>query len=226
MSLIYLVRHGQASFGTEDYDRLSELGQRQSRWLGEYFGERGLRFSRVLCGTLVRQRDTVAGILAGMGAADDAVEPIIHPGLDEYHAGPIYTAFTRGRSPVEHQRADYKEYWQTFRNAMNHWSDTGLDDVPETWAEFGARIQAGLTAAAQGTGRDDRILVVSSGGAICRAVADITGAPAATAIELNLQFRNTGICELIAGGGRFRLLSFNHIPHLEREGRGDAISAA
>ena len=68
--------------------------------------------------------------------------------------------------------------------------------------------------------------MVSSGGAICRAVADILGAPPATAIELNLQYRNSGITELIAGGGRFRLLAFNQIPHLERDGRGEAISAA
>ncbi|MEB2318344.1 MAG: histidine phosphatase family protein [Pseudomonadota bacterium] len=223
MSLIHLVRHGQASFGTEDYDRLSELGHRQSRWLGEHFAERGLRFSRVFCGTLARQRDTATAILSAMG---ETVEPVVHPGFDEYHAGPIYSAFTMGRSPVEHQLADYKDYWQTFRNAMNHWADTGLADVPETWTEFGARISAGLAAATQGTGREDRILVVSSGGAICRAVADILGAPPATAIELNLQFRNTGICELIAGGGRYRLLSFNHIPHLEQDGRAEAISAA
>ena len=83
MSLIYLVRHGQASFGAEDYDRLSELGQRQSRWLGEYFAERGLRFSRVLTGTLARQRDTATAILAAM---DQAIEPIVHPGFDEYPA--------------------------------------------------------------------------------------------------------------------------------------------
>ena len=226
MSLIYFVRHGQASFGSEDYDRLSELGQRQSHWLGEYFAERGLRFARVFSGTLARQRDTASTILAAMGSTGEDLEPIVHPGFDEYHAGPIYTAFTWGRSPVEHQRADYKDYWQTFRNAMNQWAGPGLDDVPESWTEFGARIQAGLAAAAQGTGRHDNILVVSSGGAICRAVADITGAPATTAVELNLQYRNTGICELIAGGGRFRLLSFNHIPHLQRDGRSDAISAA
>jgi broad specificity phosphatase PhoE len=223
MSLIYLVRHGQASFGAEDYDRLSELGRRQSHWLGEYFAERGIRFARVLCGTLARQRDTATAILSAMG---ETIEPLVHPGFDEYHAGPIYTAFTRGRSPVEHQRADYKDYWQTFRKAMNHWADTGLEDVPETWAQFGERIAAGLAAAAADTGREDRVLVVSSGGAICRAVADVLGAPASTAIELNLQYRNSGFTELIAGGGRFRLLSFNQVPHLERDGRVDAISAA
>src|SRR5690606_16422752 len=149
MSLIYLVRHGQASFGSEDYDRLSELGQRQSRWLGEYFAERGLRFSRVFCGTLARQRDTAGAILSAMG---QAIEPTVHPGFDEYHAGPIYSAFTGGRSPVEHQRADYKDYWQTFRKAMNHWADVGLDGAPETWTAFGERVAAGLAAAAEGAG--------------------------------------------------------------------------
>ena len=39
MAELYLVRHAQASFGTDDYDRLSQLGHRQSRWLGEYLAE-------------------------------------------------------------------------------------------------------------------------------------------------------------------------------------------
>jgi phosphohistidine phosphatase SixA len=50
MALVFLVRHAQASFGTHDYDRLSELGRQQSRWLGEYFAERGVRFARVVAG--------------------------------------------------------------------------------------------------------------------------------------------------------------------------------
>ena len=49
-----MVRHAQASFGTDDYDRLSELGHRQSRWLGEYLAERQLTFARVVTGTLRR----------------------------------------------------------------------------------------------------------------------------------------------------------------------------
>lgn len=226
MSLIYLVRHAQASFGSEDYDRLSPLGHQQAQWLGEHFAQRGLRFSRIVHGTLRRQRETAEDIVAAMGGSATTLESMVHAGLDEYHAGPIYTAYTGGRSPVEHQRADYRDYWQTFRKAMNHWADTGLPGAPETWQEFGARIQAGLEAAAAGTARDDAILVISSGGAICRGIADILGAPPATAIELNLQYRNTGISELIAGGGRLRLLSFNRIPHLEDEGRAGAVSAA
>lgn len=223
MSIVYLVRHAQASFGSDDYDRLSELGRRQSRWLGEYFAGRGLRFSRVVAGTLVRQRDTAREIVAAMGAAHEPVAE--HPGLDEYPGDALYRAYA-GAEPRAHQRADYRDYWRTFRAAMQAWAAGELRDVPETWEDFGARIRQALDAATEGAGRDDAVLVVSSGGAIGRAVAQITQSPAAVAIELNLQFRNSAFCELIAGGGRLRLLSFNSMPHLDHPQRRDAVTFA
>ena len=60
MAMVLLVRHGQAAFGTEHYDRLSDQGRQQARWLGEYLAARGLRFRTVVAGTLARQRDTAA----------------------------------------------------------------------------------------------------------------------------------------------------------------------
>jgi phosphohistidine phosphatase SixA len=62
---LFLVRHAQASFGTDDYDRLSDLGHQQSRWLGDYFAQRGLVFDRVVTGTLRRHRETLSGLAAG-----------------------------------------------------------------------------------------------------------------------------------------------------------------
>ena len=62
MAELVLVRHAQASFGADDYDKLSELGWRQSRWLGEYFAERGIAFDRVVRGSLRRHAETIAGI--------------------------------------------------------------------------------------------------------------------------------------------------------------------
>ena len=62
MGTLYLVRHGQASFGADDYDQLSARGQQQSERLGAYWRERGLRFDAVLCGTLRRHGQTLAGI--------------------------------------------------------------------------------------------------------------------------------------------------------------------
>ena len=42
MSQVLLVRHGQASWGSDDYDVLSDLGERQSRMLGEALAARGV----------------------------------------------------------------------------------------------------------------------------------------------------------------------------------------
>ncbi|MBN9428459.1 MAG: histidine phosphatase family protein [Burkholderiales bacterium] len=224
MSLLFLVRHAQASFGTDDYDRLSELGLQQSRWLGEYFAERGVSFTRIVAGTLRRQRQTAQEIAAALGIGEHAIG--IDAGLDEYPGDALYAAHTGGADALAQQRADHRDYWRTFRAAMTAWSGGQLAGVPEDWDGFGSRIGEALTRAAEGTRRDDAVLLVSSGGAIGRAVADITGAPASTAIELNLQFRNTGVCELIAGGGALRLLSYNNVPHLDRPQRRHAITFA
>lgn len=223
MAMIYLVRHAQASFGTSDYDRLSEQGHQQSRWLGEYFGQRGLTFARVMTGTLRRQRETADGLLAAMG---QQAERLTHPGLDEYHAEALFKAHV-GADALTAQQGHYGEYWRMFRSAMMAWAADGLTGVPETWGQFGERIQSAWQQAIAGTRRDDNILIVSSGGAIGRGVSHVLGAPAEVAIELNLQFRNSGFCELIASsGGQIRLLSFNSIPHLDRPDRRQAITFA
>ncbi|MCL4747220.1 MAG: phosphoglycerate mutase family protein [Burkholderiaceae bacterium] len=223
MSMVLMVRHAQASFGAADYDRLSELGHRQSRWLGEHFRERGVKFTRVVCGTLVRQRETAEGIVAAMGADRSAIES--DAGLNEYPGEALFRAYTGG-DQRDAQAGDYGRYWRVFREAMQAWSQDRIAGVPESWAQFGARVNAALVAAASGTQRDDVVLVVSSGGAIGRAVADIASSPASVAIEFNLQFRNTGVCELIWGAGRFRLLSFNGAPHLDHPQRREAITFA
>lgn len=223
MSLVFMVRHAQASFGASNYDELSSLGREQARWLGEYFAARGLRFVRAMSGTLVRQTATAHAILDAMGVPSHAL--VIHEGLDEYPGEALYGAHT-GRGAREQQVADARDYWRTFRAAMQAWAEDRLAEVPETWSDFGARVRAALEVAVRQTQRDDAVLVVSSGGAIGRAVADITGAPAATAIELNLQCRNSSFSELIAGAGRLRLLSFNNVPHLDTPERRASITFA
>jgi broad specificity phosphatase PhoE len=224
MPVVLLVRHAQASFGTADYDRLSELGRQQSRWLGEYLATRGVQPFRVVAGSLRRQRDTAIEALTSMGLAETPI--VEHAGLNEYPGEALYAAFTEGADPVAHQRRDYRDYWRTFRAAMDAWAGDRLTGMPESWAQFGARVRAGVGAACEGAGRDDIVLVVSSGGAIGRMVADIVGAPAATAIELNLQFRNTGFCELLASRDALRLLSFNNVPHLDQPERRHAFTFA
>ena len=236
MATLFLVRHGQASFGAANYDCLSDTGRQQARWLGEYFRERGIAFKRVVAGSLVRQQDTAMEILAGMGAGDVPVESgtpaaitarvETHLGLNEYDGEALYRSHTGGADHRAHQNADYNDYWRTFRAAYQAWTLDQLAGMPESWADFGGRIRASLAHATEGAAREDAVLVVSSGGAIGRATADLLGAPAQTAIELNLQFRNTAFCEIISGRGMLRLLSFNGLPHLDRVDRRDAITFA
>jgi broad specificity phosphatase PhoE len=224
MATLFLVRHGQASFGAANYDCLSATGRQQARWLGEYFRDRGLSLKRVVAGTLVRQQDTASEILSAMGVAGSSMAS--HPGLNEYDGEALYRAYTGGADHRAHQNGDYHDYWRTFRSAYHAWTQDTLADMTESWAEFGARINGALTQACEGTSREDAILVVSSGGAIGRAAADLLGAPAQTAIELNLQFRNTAFCEIIVGRDTRRLLSFNSVPHLELPDRRSAQTFA
>lgn len=224
MATLFLVRHGQASFGAANYDCLSDVGRQQARWLGEYFKGRDIAFKRVVAGSLVRQQDTATEILHGMGAAGTPVDT--HTGLNEYDGEALYRSFTNGADHRAHQNGDYQDYWRTFRAAFAAWTQDQLTGMPESWGAFGARTQAALSMATEGAAREDALLVVSSGGAIGRAIADLLGAPTQTAIELNLQFRNTGFCELIVGRGTQRLLSFNNVPHLEYPERRRAITFA
>lgn len=229
MALLFLVRHGQASFGSADYDRLSDLGRQQSRWLGEHFAERGLQFKRAVAGSLQRQQSTAAEILGAMQSAHaPGAPPAIdtHAGLNEYNGEALYAAHTDGRSPLAHQQGDYRDYWRTLKAAMHAWAADELTGAPETWSQFGARTRAALAFACAGLGREDNVLVVSSGGAISRALIDIIGSPGATAVEFNLQFRNTGVCELIVGSDTTRLVTFNTLPHLERADRRASITFA
>lgn len=224
MPIIHLVRHAQASFGSDDYDRLSELGHRQSAWLGEHYAARGQSFARVVAGTLRRQQETARGILGAMGLAGTPV--VTHAGLDEYPGEALYRTYTGGGDSAAHQRRDYRDYWRTFRAAMAAWSRDELPGMPETWGQFGDRMRAALSSAVHDVGRDDTVLVVSSGGAIGRLLSEVLASPAPIAIELNLQYRNTGISELLATGAGLRLLSFNGVPHLERPDRRDALTFA
>ena len=73
MGQVYLVRHGQASFGAADYDQLSPTGVEQARVLGRWFAQCGHRFTRVATGSLKRHRQTAEACL---GVIPDAQRPV------------------------------------------------------------------------------------------------------------------------------------------------------
>lgn len=101
----------------------------------------------------------------------------------------------------------------------------GRSRAGETWPEFGARVAGGVADLCEGLGRDDNVLLVSSGGVIGRYTADVLGAGPEAAIQLNLQTRNTGVTEFArTSSGATRLVAFNAIPHLEDPARAGAVT--
>lgn len=222
MAVLYLVRHGQASFTAENYDCLSELGYQQSAWLGEYFAARGIVFSRAVCGTLQRQRQTARAVLDAMGQPLGAVE---NAGWNEYSGDALYRAYHGEGWSKARARGDVREFYRTLKAALADWSQDRLaGPLPETWAEFGARVRSALDAACDDLPGEAAVLAATSGGAIGRAIADLLGAPPQTAIELNLQFRNSGFCEIFFSPRAKRMVSFNCVPHLDRVERRHAIT--
>ena len=218
MAELVLVRHGQASFGAEDYDKLSELGWRQSRWLGEYFAARGASFERVIRGSLRRHAETLAGIEDGMGRTLGGGED---PRLNEYDSHALLSAHLKGKPLPE--SGDRREHFRILREAMYAWTDGTLAGTPhEPFSEFRGRVLAALAELRSGAAQ--RVLVVSSGGPISTILADVLGMPQRGVVDLNLQTRNTGISELQAGARRIHCVSFNNVPHLDRPDRAGALT--
>src|SRR5271163_1363938 len=220
MGTIYVVRHGQAAFGTDNYDRLTETGFAQSRLLGAYFALRNIRFNAVFTGTLQRQIETAQGILEGRsGLGGDAPQERF-PGLDEYKPEAIMMALT-GEFPapaVGAARRDplvVREHFRLLREALLAWAEDRTQ--PEGMAAFKAFQDGAVAALVDARQRfpDGSVLVVSSGGPIAAMVAAAMQAPPAAAVELNLRIRNSSLTEFAATPRRHHLVSFNGLPHLD-----------
>lgn len=223
-SELFLVRHAQASFGSDDYDRLSELGHRQARWLGEHFRSRQLVFDRVICGRMVRHRETAAGIFQGLG--QDFGEPDLDPCWNEFD----FEAIVRGyldSHPGQQLAPDAPvgSFSRLLRNALQAWIEDRLPGpLPERWLQFEERVRQGLTAATAQPGRGRRILLVSSGGAIATALSHVLQAPPSAMVHMNLQLRNSSVSHLHFNARGLHFSGFNHVPHLDLPERARSVT--
>ncbi|HEY5791075.1 MAG TPA: histidine phosphatase family protein [Gammaproteobacteria bacterium] len=225
MAELFLVRHGQAAFGSGDYDRLTELGMQQSRWLGEYFAERGVVFDVAFCGRQRRHRETLEALLSAL----PAVPPTsIIDGLDEYDFGALIAAHAGppGVAMLSSSETSGRAFYTLLRDTLAAWAGNRLNGgVPESWAEFGLRIGGALAQMRERAAGARRVLAVCSGGPVSRALGVALQLPDSATIGLNLQLRNSAFAQLYDDGEQLQLVSFNSVPHLDRADRRAAITS-
>ena len=229
MGAIYLIRHGQAAFGTDDYDRLTEIGYTQAHLLGGFLAMRQVRCEAIYTGTLRRHTETVRGILEGGPAIGDgsAVESI--PGLDEYKSESLMASFM-GVAPAPLAKRDdpalAREHFRRLRAALLAWTEGRIQPagMPD-WRTFqAAAVEAVVEARRRHS--DGNVLMVSSGGPIAAIVAAVLESPPHIAVELNLRIRNTAVTEFAMSARRHQLLSFNALPHLEAQSDASLMTYA
>lgn len=223
MGTLYLVRHGQASFGADDYDQLSPLGLRQSVRLGEHFREHRLRFDAVIAGTLRRHAQTWAGIAQGLDVDAQSLDARV--GLNEYDSAALIEALHVNPTEPPTTPDGYRQHFRWLREALRQWMAGVL--TPRGMPSYEAFVE-GITSTLDEIreAHDGNVLIVSSGGPIATAVGRLLGTTPETTIELNLQMRNTSVTEFFFNPKRHTLVSFNGLPHLSAPALQDWITHA
>lgn len=209
MSHITLVRHGQANTGARDeisYDRLSDLGHRQARWLGEYLRDSGPEHARVYCGTLTRHVETATAMGYPDAIRDDRLNELQYFTLAQLLQAQQGIAIPQDREGfVDH-----------LPRVFAAWQRDEIAAPPERFEAFETRVRAALEEIAQGPGP---ALVITSGGLISMAMRQVLGLDTAAMARLALAIMNTSLHRLFPIGGRLSPVLFNAVPHLDRPDR-------
>lgn len=218
MSSIFVVRHAQASFGSANYDVLSERGERQAALLGEHLAAQGLAFDAVYCGSLLRQRATAEALQRPHGEAAPALQEL--PAFNEFDYRPVLEAYRRARHPeveLAELYRDRKLFQRFYAGAMRYWvQGHATNAVGETWVEFQQRVRAGLEQVRAAHGRNSTLAVVTSAGVIGLVMQYVLGLADEQAMRLSWSVHNTALTRLLYNEGEVSLASFNELPHLQR----------
>jgi broad specificity phosphatase PhoE len=233
MGQIFLVRHGQASFGAADYDQLSAHGIEQSRLLGAWFAACKVGVGRVVTGSLKRHRQTAEACLGALPGAPPAGHWLTEPGFDEYdHVEVLQKHAPQLTDPIAAKdalaaEADVKKSFQKiFAQAMARWMGGQHDaDYRESWPMFRVRCVGAVRRIVEGAGAPS-VMVFTSGGPIAAICQELLGIPNERAAMVNFSLANSSVTRLLFSGrdGRISLSYLNNFAHLEQTGEARAVT--
>jgi broad specificity phosphatase PhoE len=223
MSTLYVIRHGQASYGQADYDRLSPLGEEQARLLGAHLAE-GPPLDLVFVGPRRRQRQTADHIVR----AARRREAEVVAALDEYPAEAILRQalpeLLRDADPEARGTfasdplgvpTDPRRFQVLFERVMKRWltGELLLEDT-ESFAEFAGRVRLALHEIMAAAGRGRTVAAVTSAGPTGIALQMALELSDAVALKQSWVVANTGMTEIKFRGDEMTLVAFNALPHL------------
>jgi broad specificity phosphatase PhoE len=228
MSEIYFIRHGQASFGEENYDRLSPLGVRQAKCLAKHLAAMGKSFDGVYHGEMQRQQNTAREFINHYASKGLAVHaPVVSSAFNEYDSFTVWQALIPEMLADEPGiaedlakiPADQKAFQRVFAPLMTRWM-TGkykADGIPR-WEEFTRRVKQAVEALKGRHGANKRLVVFTSAGPITVVVQKALGLSDLKALEVSWQLLNASITRIKYNSLGMMLAGFNEVTHLELEG--------
>ncbi len=221
MAVIYLIRHGQASWGKRDYDNLTPIGIEQARVLGKTLQSRIGKPDQVIVGGMRRHRQTADYALDAMG-----MRRVWHedPRWNEYDhmqllskLSPLYRSQILMMLDIARSLRPRQKVQMLLDRALARWISGEFDaDYTESWPAFKARTEAALDEA---VGHEGTTLVFTSGGATGAAVRRLWNAPDASWLDMNRVIANCSITKLVRGRQGLHLSTFNEHSHFEAETR-------
>ncbi|MEP1831586.1 histidine phosphatase family protein [Ekhidna sp.] len=216
--MIYLIRHGQASFLKSDYDQLSELGQQQSEVLGNALKDRNQEASFISRGSLNRHEQTARHCLNAFGidkdvSEDDRWNEYDHMELLSKH-NPAFTDYAAIGEYLMNQENPMKALQQVLNKSIGDWIK-GAYDYHTSWEDFKKGVLDALNDVASKLDKGQSAWVFTSGGPISVALIELLALKDEQFVDLQARLVNSSITKILVGKNRLSLSSYNDYGHLD-----------
>lgn len=222
MATIYLIRHGQAQFGMEEYDALSPTGIEQAKLLGKNLVQRKIQPTKIISGAMQRHQQTTSHCLESMQLSSNMVQTDAN--WNEFdHRDVIAKYDTRYADLNQLKQAIFldsnpkQKILEIIKGAVIRWTSGHHHDYNESWTAFCERIQLGLQTVVENSEENDVVFVFTSGGSISVVMQQLLNLSIQKTFELQLNIANASITKLKTGTLGLRLLSFSDFAHFEGE---------
>jgi broad specificity phosphatase PhoE len=236
MAVVYLIRHGQATFGDREYDRLSPIGERQSRVLGHHLQRVLPRLDALCSGGLARQDRTAELAREAMGAERPPLRTV--EAFSEYDHEALFRAYLpvfleTPDCPADSLEAvlrDSRLLERALRFVLGAWMEgREHEGAPVTsWPDFCHGATQGVERILKIYGPRARIGIFTSGGVITAVLRTLLGLSHQRALGLNMCVYNASLTQIYCtpeqGLTSALLLGFNNITYLEMTGDRDLIT--